>query len=68
MEADDLRAAAELRRLDAETEKLRVETEKLDVEARRLRQSINGDFMKLGLAFFAAVFAAVELAHRLGWL
>lgn len=68
MEGDDPRAAAELGRLDAETEKLRVETEKLDVEARRLRQSINADFVKLGLALFAAGFAAVELAHRLGWL
>ncbi|MDE0348116.1 MAG: hypothetical protein OXM56_00175 [Gammaproteobacteria bacterium] len=68
MEADDLRAAAELTRLDAETHKLRVEAEKLVVETRRLRQSINTDRVKLGLILFAAVVAALEFAHRLGWL
>ena len=68
MEADDRRTAAELRRLAAETDKLGVEAEKLGVEARRLRQSINMDRVKLGLALFAAGFAALEFVHRLGWL
>lgn len=68
MEADDPRAAAELRQFDAEARKLTVEAEKLVVETRRLRQSINADRVKLGLALFAAGVAALEFAHGAGWL
>ena len=75
MDREAERSAAELRRLDAESAKLEAEAEKLDAEAnkleaevRRFEQTALMDAVKLGLGAFAAILAALKVAHVLGWL
>ncbi len=82
MQPEAERAAAELRRLNAEAEKLEAEAatlcaeasklvaeaDKLEAEARRIKRGTVKDAWMVGLAVFAAGLAALQFAHRVGWL
>ena len=75
MDREAERSAAELRKLDAESAKLDAEAEKFDAEAKKLEAELRRfqhtalmDTVKLGLAVFAAILAALKVAHALGWL
>ena len=72
---EEERTAKELRNLDAASAKLEAEANKLDVEARKLEaevlkfeQTAFIDAVKLGLAVFAAILAALKVADTLGWI
>ena len=68
MVSEEERDAAELSRIKAETRKLAAEAGKLDAERQRLRRSIVRDTWTIVLALFAAGLAALQFAHKVGWL
>lgn len=72
---EEERTAKELRNLDAASAKLKAEANKLDAEARKLEaevrkfdQTAYADAVKLGLAVFATILAALKVADTLGWI
>ena len=75
MNREEERTAKEFRNLDAASAKLEAEANKLDVEARKLEaerrkfeQTGYTDAVKLALAAFATILAALQVANALGWL
>ena len=75
MNQEEERAAKEFRNLDAvsakleaEANKLDAETKKLEAEGRKFEQAAYTDAVKLGLAAFATILAALQVANALGWL
>ena len=75
MNREEERTAKELRNLDATSAKLEAEANKLDAEAtkleaeaRQLWQTASTDVVKLGLAIFAMLLAALKVADALDWL
>ena len=75
MNQDGERAVKELRNLDATFAKLEAEANKLDAEARKLEaegrkieRTAYTDAVKLSLAAFATILAALQVANALGRL
>ena len=75
VDREEERTVKEFRNLDAASAKLEAEANKLDVEARKLEAEVRNldqaaytDAVKLGLAAFAAILAALKVADTLGWL
>ena len=65
---EEERTAKELRNLDAASAKLEAEARKLEAEVRTFEQTAFIDAVKLGLAVFAAILAALKVADALGWI
>lgn len=75
---EEERTVKELRNLDAASAKLEAEANKLDVEARKLEAEVRKfeqtafiDAVKMALAVFAAILAALaalKVADELGWI
>ncbi len=75
MNREEERTARELRNLDAAFAKLKAEANKLvscdttpEAEVRRFDQTARTDAVKLGLAAFATILAALKVADTLDWL
>lgn len=70
---EEEQAARELRNLDDVSVKLAAEAKKLDAEAkklegRKIERTAYTDAVKLALAAFASILAALQVANALGWL
>ena len=75
MEPEEERSAAELRKLRAESAKLEAEATKFEAEAGKLGaearivpRNASLNVVKVGLAAFASILAALKVVDAWGWL
>ena len=68
LRAESNRLEAEATKLEAEATRFDAEAAKLEAETQRVPRNASLDAVKVGLAAFASILAALKVADALGWL